>query len=133
MDVIDFGIIPDDPTEISKVLSEASDMADCVITTGGVSVGEEDHVKTQIKKLGQLVFWKLNIKPGKPMALGMISDTPIIGLPGNPVSAFVVFLLVAKPFIYAMQGDNFKQLLYIPVNAKFDLISVSNLFMGFCY
>ena len=126
MDVIDFGIIPDNPIEISKVLSEASDVADCVITTGGVSVGEEDHVKTQIKKLGELIFWKLNIKPGKPMALGMIGTTPILGLPGNPVSAFVVFLLMAKPFIYAMQGDNFKQLVYIPVNAKFDLKELSD-------
>ena len=121
MDIVDFGIVPDDPIKIAKVFSQASDVADCVITTGGVSVGEEDHVRSQIKNLGELIFWKLNIKPGKPMALGMIGPTPILSLPGNPVSAFVVFLLVAKPFLYALQGDSYKELMYTPASAKFTL------------
>ena len=121
MDAINFGIVPDDPIAISKLFVEASNTSDCIITTGGVSVGEEDYVKTQLQKLGELIFWKLNIKPGKPMALGMIGTTPLLGLPGNPVSAFVTFLLAAKPFLYAMQGESYKELVYVPVNAEFDL------------
>ena len=75
-----------------------------MISTGGVSVGEEDHVKAQVELHGRLDLWKLAIKPGKPLAFGAIGDTPFIGLPGNPTSVFVTFCLLARPFLSRMQG-----------------------------
>ena len=85
-------------------MQDAAARADCVITSGGVSVGEEDHVKNQVERLGQLDLWKLAIKPGKPLAFGRIGDTPFIGLPGNPTSVFVTFCLIARPFLLKLQG-----------------------------
>lgn len=78
--------------------------ADVVISTGGVSVGDEDHVKQALQNIGSMQFWKLAIKPGKPLAFGLIDDTPFIGLPGNPVSAMVTFLIIARPFLFQCQG-----------------------------
>lgn len=104
MTCIDGGIVPDDPEATAQALAEAAETADCVITSGGVSVGEEDHVKAQVERLGQLDLWKLAIKPGKPLAFGRIGNTPFIGLPGNPSSVFVTFCLVARPFLRRMQG-----------------------------
>lgn len=104
-DVIDLGTIADDFTATRTALIEAADMADCVITTGGVSVGEEDHVKAAVEAEGVLELWKLAIKPGKPLASGKIRDTQFFGLPGNPVSAFVTCLLVVKPCLAAMLGS----------------------------
>ena len=88
----------------SQALFNASELADCVITTGGVSAGEEDHVKAQVQRLGRLDLWKLAIKPGKPLAFGSIGDAAFIGLPGNPTSVFVTFCLIARPFLLKMQG-----------------------------
>ncbi len=104
IEMIDAGIIPDDPAATAEALSSAADEADCVISSGGVSVGEEDHVKNQVERLGQLDLWKLAIKPGKPLAFGRIGETPFIGLPGNPTSVFVTFCLVARPFLRRLQG-----------------------------
>jgi molybdopterin molybdotransferase len=104
MELIDCGIVADDPEATAEALLDAAGRADCVITTGGVSVGEEDHVKNQVERLGQLDLWKLAIKPGKPLAFGSIGDTPFIGLPGNPTSVFVTFCLIARPFLLKMQG-----------------------------
>ena len=104
VEFIDGGIIPDDPDITSRALQDAAARADCVITSGGVSVGEEDHVKNQVERLGQLSLWKLAIKPGKPLAFGRIGDTPFIGLPGNPTSVFVTFCLIARPFLLKLQG-----------------------------
>ena len=87
-----------------RALHDAASRADCVITTGGVSVGEEDHVKNQVEQLGYLRLWKLAIKPGKPLAFGSIGETPFIGLPGNPTSVFVTFCLIARPFLLKLQG-----------------------------
>jgi molybdopterin molybdotransferase len=101
---IDCGVVPDDPVATGRALAAAADGADCVITTGGVSVGEEDHVKAQVERLGQLQLWKLAIKPGKPLAFGRIGQTPFFGLPGNPTSVFVTFCLIARPFLLKMQG-----------------------------
>jgi molybdopterin molybdotransferase len=75
-----------------------------VISSGGVSVGEEDHVKAQVARLGRLDLWRLAIRPGKPLAFGRVGDTPFIGLPGNPTSVFVTFCLVARPFLLQLQG-----------------------------
>ncbi len=106
MEVVDGGIIPDDPEATAQALLGAARRADCVISSGGVSVGEEDHVKNQVEKLGRLDLWKLAIKPGKPLAFGSIGNTPFFGLPGNPTSVFVTFCLVARPYLLKMQGIN---------------------------
>ena len=104
MTFVDGGIVPDDPEATGRALAEAAAGADCVITSGGVSVGEEDHVKAQVERLGQLDLWRLAIKPGKPLAFGRIGATPFIGLPGNPTSVFATFCLIARPFLMRLQG-----------------------------
>lgn len=104
MELIDMGVIADDAEATAQALQRAAAQADCVITSGGVSVGEEDHVKAQVERLGQLDLWKLAIKPGKPLAFGAIADTPFIGLPGNPSSVFVTFCIVARPYLLKLQG-----------------------------
>lgn len=104
MSVIDCGIVPDDPDATGNALRDAAARSDCVISSGGVSVGEEDHVRAQVARLGHLDVWKLAIKPGKPLAFGRILTTPFIGLPGNPTSVFVTFCLVARPFLLKLQG-----------------------------
>ncbi len=103
-EVIDLGIVPDDFAATVKVLEAAASGADLIITSGGVSVGEEDHVKAAVEAVGKLDLWKIAIKPGKPLAFGEIGKVPFIGLPGNPVSAFVTFCLFVRPFILRSQG-----------------------------
>lgn len=103
-ETVDCGIVPDKLSATIDKLSYAASQADLIISSGGVSVGEEDHVKAAIETLGKLELWKLNIKPGKPLAFGQVHDTPLFGLPGNPVSLFVTFVLFARPFIQRMQG-----------------------------
>ena len=97
----------DDPAQTRQILSNAADLHDVIITIGGVSVGEEDHVKDALQALGEINFWKIGLKPGKPFVLGNIADTPVMGLPGNPVSAFITCCLFCKPFLRAMQGGEF--------------------------
>jgi molybdopterin molybdotransferase len=103
-EVIDLGSIADDFGTTRETLLQAASQADLVMTTGGVSVGEEDHVKAALQAVGELTLWRIRMKPGKPLAFGRIGDTPFIGLPGNPVSVFVTFLLFARPYLRAMQG-----------------------------
>ena len=119
MTVLDLGNIPDDPERVGEALEHAAAEADCVVTAGGVSVGEEDHVRSQIESRGSLNLWKLAIKPGKPLAFGEVCGTPIFGLPGNPVSAFITFALVAKPWLIARQGGRVTPALRFPVQAAF--------------
>ena len=104
MQAVDLGTVADSPEATRKALVSGSQKADVVISAGGVSVGEEDHVRQVVTKLGSVDFWRVAIKPGKPIAFGHISDTPFIGLPGNPVSVFVTFMVLAKPFLLATQG-----------------------------
>lgn len=104
MEVVDHGIVADSASATAAALEAAAASADCVISTGGVSVGEEDHVKAQVARLGRLDLWKLAIKPGKPLAFGAIGATPFLGLPGNPSSVFVTFCLVARPYLLRLQG-----------------------------
>jgi molybdopterin molybdotransferase len=104
MELVDCGIVADTADATAEALLDAAAHADCVISTGGVSVGEEDHVKQQVERLGRLDLWRIAIKPGKPLAFGRIGDTPFIGLPGNPTSVFVTFCLIARPFLLALQG-----------------------------
>ena len=103
-DVHDCGIVPDRLDATITALSTAASTCDVVLTSGGVSVGEEDHVKTALQTLGELDLWQVNIKPGKPFALGRVAGADFIGLPGNPVSAFVTFLMLARPFLLRRQG-----------------------------
>jgi molybdopterin molybdotransferase len=103
-EVVDLGMAVDTLAATREMLLTAAGQADLVITTGGVSVGEEDHVKAALESVGKLALWRIRMKPGKPLAFGHIGATPFIGLPGNPVSAFVTFVLFARPFLQRMQG-----------------------------
>lgn len=120
MQVIDLGIVADTPEETERALIEASKAADCIITSGGVSVGEEDYVKAAVEKLGHIDIWKLAIKPGKPLAYGVVDGVPFFGLPGNPVSTFVTFHIVAKPYLLAMQGFSDVRLQAYSARASFE-------------
>ena len=120
MEVVDLGIVGDTPEETETALASAAEQADIILSTGGVSVGEEDHVKDAVAKLGTLDIWKLAIKPGKPLAYGEVNGTPFFGLPGNPVSTFVTFLIVARPYLRAMQGFSEVRSLEYPVATEFD-------------
>ncbi|MDN0075388.1 molybdopterin molybdotransferase MoeA [Crenobacter sp. SG2303] len=102
--VIDLGIIPDNLAATRVALAKAASEADVIITCGGVSVGEEDHVKAAVEAEGELTLWKIAMKPGKPLAYGRIGAADFIGLPGNPVSGFVTFEVLVKAFLAARQG-----------------------------
>ena len=102
--VTDMGIVPDKLEATKEALLTASSAHDLVLTSGGVSVGEEDHIKPAVQALGQLNLWQIAIKPGKPFAYGKIHNAHFIGLPGNPVSSYVTFLLLVRPFIRQLQG-----------------------------
>ncbi len=117
--VVDYGTIADDLALTTAALRQAANECDLIISSGGVSVGEEDHIKTAINQLGTLELWRLNIKPGKPLAFAHIGNTPLIGLPGNPVSSFVTFCLLARPFICKLQGLTSLQPKPLMVNAGF--------------
>jgi molybdopterin molybdotransferase len=95
---------PDDEEAIERLLTEAGLEADVVVASGGVSVGRHDHVRSVIERIGTLDFWRIRVQPGKPLAYGMLHDRPIIGLPGNPVSALVTFELFVRPMLRAMLG-----------------------------
>ncbi|MES1999392.1 MAG: gephyrin-like molybdotransferase Glp [Pseudomonadota bacterium] len=103
-DWIDLGAVPDTLTDTIDALQRAAQQADVVITSGGVSVGEEDHVKAAVSQLGTLDMWKVAMKPGKPLAYGRIGTADFIGLPGNPVSTFATFCLFARPFLLTRMG-----------------------------
>ena len=92
---------------------------DLILTTGGVSTGEEDHVKAGVESVGTLVLWRMAIKPGRPVAMGIIDGTPFIGLPGNPVASFVTFVHVVRPTVLALAGAAQQQLVPMPVRAAF--------------
>ena len=104
--VTDLGIVPDRLEATIDALRGASQQHDLILTSGGVSVGEEDHIKPAVQALGELNLWQIAIKPGKPFAYGQIGTAHFIGLPGNPVSSFVTFLLLVRPFILKLQGAN---------------------------
>jgi molybdopterin molybdotransferase len=103
-DVVDLGIIADNRDVTVATLRAAAEQADLVLASGGVSVGDEDHIRPAIEQLGRLDLWRVAMRPGKPLAFGHIGGTPFIGSPGNPVSLFVTFCLFARPFILRMQG-----------------------------
>lgn len=102
--VSDLGIRPDREAALADILATASAEHDLIVTSGGVSTGEEDHVKSAIERLGSLHFWRLAIKPGRPVALGQVGGVPLIGLPGNPVAVIVTFVALARPLILKLAG-----------------------------
>ncbi|MBV1776245.1 molybdopterin molybdotransferase MoeA [Burkholderiaceae bacterium DAT-1] len=120
VEVSDLDNIPDNADATRAALSAAASAYDLIISSGGVSVGEEDHVKAAIDALGELHLWKIAMKPGKPLAFGRVAATPFIGLPGNPVSAFVTCLLCAAPYIRLYQGQSHAQPQPLKVIADFD-------------
>lgn len=103
-EVTDLGIVPDQREATVAALRDAGQAHDLILTSGGVSVGEEDHIKPAVEQLGQLDLWKIAIKPGKPFAYGRLGNAHFMGLPGNPVSSFVTFLLLVRPFLLRLQG-----------------------------
>lgn len=103
-EVTDLGIVPDRLEATVQALQQAAQQHDLILTSGGVSVGEEDHIKPAVQLLGSLDLWQIAIKPGKPFAYGRVQDTHFIGLPGNPVSSFITFLLLVRPFLLQLQG-----------------------------
>jgi molybdopterin molybdotransferase len=102
--VSDGGILPDHERQMAQTLKAAAAEHDLIVTSGGVSAGEEDHVRSAIAAEGSLFFWRLAIKPGRPVALGQIGATPLVGLPGNPVAALITFVTIARPLIEALSG-----------------------------
>jgi len=102
--VSDLGILPDDEAAVRAALGAAAAAHDLVITSGGMSMGEEDHVRTAVEALGRLHFWRLAIRPGRPVAMGQIGGVPFMGLPGNPVAVIVTFVLLARPLILRLSG-----------------------------
>ena len=103
-DITDFGIVPDTLDATRAVLRDCARGHDLIITSGGVSVGEEDHIKPAVEAEGRLTMWQIAIKPGKPLAFGDVGQAAFVGLPGNPVSSFITFLMFVRPFILRLQG-----------------------------
>ncbi|WFE69644.1 molybdopterin molybdotransferase MoeA [Thiomicrospira sp. R3] len=122
-DWVDMGQVEDTLEATQAALSKAAQLGDVIITTGGVSVGEEDHLKPAVECLGKLDMWQVKMKPGKPLAFGEVMGKPFIGLPGNPVSAFTTFNLFARPFLLAMQGASCLTPESIWLTADFDWLN----------
>ena len=118
--VTDLGILKDDADAISAALAKAASGHDLLVTSGGVSAGEEDHVKDAVEGLGQINFWRMAIKPGRPIALGQVDDVAFLGLPGNPVAAMVTFLVVGRPLVLLLSGAGDVTAHHFPVEAGFD-------------
>ena len=118
-EVSDLGILRDDRASLAQGLKKVADHHDLILTTGGVSTGEEDHVKAAVESVGTLVLWRMAIKPGRPVAMGIIGGTPFIGLPGNPVASFVTFVHVVRPTVLALAGAIQQPLVPMPVRAAF--------------
>ncbi|ELL1565284.1 bifunctional molybdopterin-guanine dinucleotide biosynthesis adaptor protein MobB/molybdopterin molybdotransferase MoeA [Vibrio cholerae] len=121
--VIDLGIIEDDEAKMMQVLEQAAKQADVVITSGGVSVGDADFIKSALEKLGHIDFWRINMRPGRPLAFGQIAGKPFFGLPGNPVAVMVSFINFVEPALRKMQGEQGWQPLKVNAIALEDLRS----------
>ncbi|MDE2377731.1 gephyrin-like molybdotransferase Glp [Bradyrhizobium sp.] len=118
-EVFDLGILRDDRSSLASGLKRVAGGHDLILTTGGVSTGEEDHVRAAVEGMGKLVLWRMAIKPGRPVAMGIIDGTPLIGLPGNPVASFVTFVHVVRPTVLALAGSLPEPLVPMPVRAAF--------------
>lgn len=118
-EVSDLGILRDERVALAGALKRVAGGHDLIVTTGGVSTGEEDHVKAAVESVGTLVLWRMAIKPGRPVAMGVVGGTPLIGLPGNPVASFVTFVHVVRPVVLARAGALAEPLAPLPVRAAF--------------
>lgn len=118
-DVVDLGVARDEFDEVKALMLEAAAQADVIVTSGGVSVGEEDHVKAVVASLGVIGLWRIAVKPGKPFAFGHVGGTPFLGLPGNPVSVFITLLVIARSYLFACQGTEDRGLHAVPRKALF--------------
>jgi len=118
-DAVDLGILRDEPGDLARRLQAAAADCDLILTSGGVSTGEEDHVKAAVERVGTLAFWRIGIKPGRPVAMGLVAGTPLIGLPGNPVAVFVTFAFVARTVIALLAGTRPAPLRGLPVRLGF--------------
>ena len=116
VDIIDMGVVPDQKEALREALQQASKQADIVLTTGGVSVGDADYVKEMLIELGHVDFWKIAMKPGRPLAFGTINDALFFGLPGNPVSVMVTFYQFALPALQQLSGQNMPMQQRLQVN-----------------
>jgi molybdopterin molybdotransferase len=119
-EVRDYGIVPDKLDKTREVLRRAAAENDVIVTSGGVSVGDEDHVKPAVEAEGSLLMWRIAMKPGRPLAFGRVGEAAFIGLPGNPVSSFVTFLIFVRPFLLKTQGQLITQPRTIDARADFD-------------
>ncbi len=119
-EVRDYGIVPDRLDRTREVLRRAAAENDVIVTSGGVSVGDEDHVKPAVEAEGSLLMWRIAMKPGRPLAFGKVGNSSFIGLPGNPVSSFVTFLIFVRPFLLKMQGHTEVMPRAIDARADFD-------------
>jgi molybdopterin molybdotransferase len=117
--VTDLGVLADDSAATARALDAAAADSDLLLTSGGVSTGDEDHVKAAVEAVGRLVFWRLAIKPGRPVAMGVIHGVPLAGLPGNPVAAFITFALVVRPLIARLAGETWERPATFPVRSAF--------------
>jgi molybdopterin molybdotransferase len=115
----DLGILADDPEILNLAIDKAARAHDLVLTTGGVSTGEADHVKTAVERLGRLVFWRIGIKPGRPVAMGVVRGAAFTGLPGNPVAVFVTFAYIVRPLLLRLAGAAPEPLIALPVRVAF--------------
>ncbi|PVB63505.1 gephyrin-like molybdotransferase Glp [Labrenzia sp. 011] len=121
VEAVDLGIIRDDAAQVEAAIGDAASRFDVVLTTGGASRGEEDHIHKALDRLGQRDMWQLAIKPGRPMMFGRIGECTFLGLPGNPVAAMVSFLLYARPAISAMAGGGFPEPQRLQMPAAFEV------------
>jgi len=118
-EVSDFGVIPDDRAVLAERLPAGAEQNDLILTSGGVSLGEEDHVKAAVEASGQLVFWRLAIKPGRPLAMGVVQGTPLVGLPGNPAAVYVTFVMFVRPLLAHLAGASPQPLRPLRVRSTF--------------
>ena len=116
MQVVDMGIVPDDAASVRAALDRAAERADVIITSGGASAGDEDHMSAVLRASGGMALWRIAVKPGRPLALGVWGGVPVFGLPGNPVAAFVCTLIFARPALLQLAGAGFQspQALHLP-------------------
>ncbi|ACQ93372.1 molybdenum cofactor synthesis domain protein [Tolumonas auensis DSM 9187] len=126
IECLNLGIIPDDPAQLRDTFIQAAQSADAIITSGGVSVGEADYTKDLLLELGEVGFWSVAMKPGKPFAFGKIRDKHFFGLPGNPVSAFVTFYQLVQPALRKLAGEITVAPLRIPAIAEHNFRSAKN-------
>jgi len=124
VEVTDLGILSDDTKELARGLASAAADHDLVLTSGGVSTGEADHVRDAVESVGRLVFWRVAIKPGRPVAMGVLHGSnsdgaAFVGLPGNPVAVFVIFVRVVRPLLLRLAGALPEPLIALPVRATF--------------